>query len=523
MMATNDDVAWCLLPVMVILGVLSLTGVIGNSLVCFVFAKKFRQCSQNYLIIILAVFDLHSCIITIPYEIIDIRFYVYYVFDTDIICKVMKFINAFFNTGSILILLVIAVDRYRKVCKPLSKQLRLPTIRGIVFLVILVSTCYSWPSIFLYGIRSMNSTTIPGEMIRDCSTPTGLDPIFPTVYNGVLFMSFVVISIALIVLYSRILREVKSRHLRRRFVKPEKSSQNDTNAVSVFSEDDGSRIRGTDFLESAVLIRNESGLSTYGHRIKRRLSRVSLKTGKYVLSRETKSDDSSKQKGDNQNGLKNSLKSKSIPDGTVTNESKDANSKSRLFLVPPCNHDNRNSVRRSASDVTPSSRPVQSENSTQTTDGNVVKTGLGLRRSNSDSHPNVKKPPPSHPSIGVHLTGTTEFIVGQGAVAQTTRSASSQKRRRNRQQTTMVAFSVTTVFIVSFLPHLCLMITKALVYPAMDQTMTGPALVAYTIFVRSYFVNCMANPFIYGILNSQFRLEVKKLLKLFFCRCRQKG
>ncbi|CAL1547526.1 unnamed protein product, partial [Lymnaea stagnalis] len=431
LLEANDEVALELLPVMLFLGLLSILGVVGNGFVCFIFTRKFSKNSQNLLIVLLAVFDLHTCVLTIPYEIIDLRFYVYYIFDTDVICKVFKFVNTFCNAGSILVLLVIAVDRYRKVCKPLNSQLQLQSIRITFILIFVISACYSIPIFFLYGYRTIQSNIIHGAKSRDCSTPDGIDTLYPTVFNGVLFLTFVIISIALIIMYSKILAEVKRRNKHKKRNRPYRISYGDTNNISQGSDDD-----------------------------------QTIKEVTHAIS---------------------------ILNGTSTQNCAD------VKMLGAANLGN-----------TENETPIIDENQHFLSRGALAELDSNNNKSASKYIPGMASCLPN--------TTVRDYLAGQTLVQAGERSASSRKRRRARQQTTLVAFSVTSVFVLSFLPHLTLMIAKLVIFPGFDLDLRGAAFVAYNVFVRSYFVNSMCNPFIYGILNAQFRLEVQRILRSVCCR-----
>jgi hypothetical protein len=91
------------------------------------------------------------------------------------------------------------------------------------------------------------------------------------------------------------------------------------------------------------------------------------------------------------------------------------------------------------------------------------------------------------------------------------------KKRRIKSKTTIIAFLVTIVFILSFLPHLSLQVAK-MIKKGFDYNLHGSALVAYNIFLRSYFINSAANPFIYGVFNIKFSAEVKRLWRKMCCK-----
>ena len=75
---------------------------------------------------------------------------------------------------------------------------------------------------------------------------------------------------------------------------------------------------------------------------------------------------------------------------------------------------------------------------------------------------------------------------------------------------TVVAVAVTVVFVVSYLPHLCLILLRT-VMTDIDHHQTGARLVLYNIFLRSYFLNSVANVFVYSAMNTEFRLQCKRL------------
>lgn len=98
-----------LIPVMVYLGLLSLFGGIGNLLVCFVYYSRLRMSTQHFLIICLALFDLLTCFLVIPFEINDLSHY--FNFTEEAVCKTLRYVTHFCTFASILTLIVIAIDR----------------------------------------------------------------------------------------------------------------------------------------------------------------------------------------------------------------------------------------------------------------------------------------------------------------------------------------------------------------------------------------------------------------------------
>ncbi|KAK3770922.1 hypothetical protein RRG08_032858 [Elysia crispata] len=84
----NQEKADTLLPACIFLATLAVFGLVGNSLVCYVFGARLRPGTQNSLIVCLAVFDLLSCALGIPNEIADMQFY--FTYSSEAACKIMS-------------------------------------------------------------------------------------------------------------------------------------------------------------------------------------------------------------------------------------------------------------------------------------------------------------------------------------------------------------------------------------------------------------------------------------------------
>ncbi|GFR74045.1 cholecystokinin receptor [Elysia marginata] len=80
-----------------------------------------------------------------------------------------------------------------------------------------------------------------------------------------------------------------------------------------------------------------------------------------------------------------------------------------------------------------------------------------------------------------------------------------------RSRTTTIALLVTLIFVASFLPHLCLQAAQ-LINERFATNLNGSASLVYNTFLRSYFINSVANPVLYGILNVKFSGEVRALM-----------
>ena len=108
-------------------------------------------------------------------------------------------------------LLVIAADRYRKVCRPLYGQIELKHARLALVAIVIISFVFSVPPLYLYGHRTF-PTQVPGLMGQECSiVDKHAGGRFPMVYQGTLAGCFLISTIALSIIYLKIWMETK-RH-----------------------------------------------------------------------------------------------------------------------------------------------------------------------------------------------------------------------------------------------------------------------------------------------------------------------
>ncbi|XP_046580947.1 D(2) dopamine receptor-like [Haliotis rubra] len=101
-------------------------------------------------------------------------------------------------------------------------------------------------------------------------------------------------------------------------------------------------------------------------------------------------------------------------------------------------------------------------------------------------------------------------------VASTLSTHSSSGNNKRSHKTLFMLFLITLVFVLSFLPYLCLMASQT----ASKETFAGiqgTGTVLYSLFLRSYFINSVSNPIIYGFCNLYFRREVRLLWRKVTC------
>ena len=216
----NDEKAKLLIPVIVYISILMITGFIGNSMVCVYYGCKTRRTSTTLFISLLAIFDLTACVIAMPGEIIDIRYF--FMFENVVMCKLSKFVNHLTAVGSSLTLVIVAFDRHRRICFPLHEQIQVKQAIIACVATGLVALFFAWPSLIFYGptavdipLQNSINITLTGN---DCTTTK--EEVYASIiliFNGIYLLIFLFLSISVTVLYYRMSRVVLL-HSRRRAV-----------------------------------------------------------------------------------------------------------------------------------------------------------------------------------------------------------------------------------------------------------------------------------------------------------------
>jgi hypothetical protein len=81
-----------------------------------------------------------------------------------------------------------------------------------------------------------------------------------------------------------------------------------------------------------------------------------------------------------------------------------------------------------------------------------------------------------------------------------------------------VAFAITMAFCISFVPHFIVSFFNTAAQGNLGRTLRGAEHVAYNIFLRFPYLNAVANPFIYGALNTAFRAQCVWMWRRITCR-----
>ncbi|XP_052249787.1 uncharacterized protein LOC127857433 [Dreissena polymorpha] len=125
-------------------------GLIGNCFVLYIFSKQWERNKTSVFIIALAALDVVNCTLIIPVEISV--FAKPFTYDHDVFCKISRCLSFIVTANYSFVLVTVAYDRYLMVCKPLKRITygqRYATRACIGVGLLAVAT--QWPSLFIYG------------------------------------------------------------------------------------------------------------------------------------------------------------------------------------------------------------------------------------------------------------------------------------------------------------------------------------------------------------------------------------
>ncbi|XP_046570768.1 orexin/Hypocretin receptor type 1-like [Haliotis rubra] len=380
-------------PAIVFVAVCMLVGVVGNSLVCYVYLRKFKPSTTRCFIVTLAILDILNCSLSIPLKIVQMRYHA--TFGLSNFCRVSTMTVTLFSLASAGVLLPVAVDRYLKICKPFVRQMTIFHAKAGCGAACAAALVLTIPPAIIHG-PTIHS--LPQANATFCYLADGEGGTRPhLIYSCVQICLFVVTAGALVVMYTCIWHKLykQKKAFRQRII---------------------------------------AGI---------------LNTPKH--NNTTRSTDGTSDKGKGIRSARQSFRkvSPSTAFGDVSNS----------------NHGFDDSSETSCSDVNDTSAKPQTRCADKCS--NIV-TSTRNKASKPQSGPRALK-------------------------------------------TTFMLFIITAVFIISFLPHLILMIAS-FVKSNFEDSLQGAGIITYNIFLRSYFLNSAFNCIVYSFCNERFRNETKNLV-----------
>ncbi|KAL3889958.1 hypothetical protein ACJMK2_002273 [Sinanodonta woodiana] len=452
------------LPVIVIYVVIMTVGIIGNIFVLIIYNYKFKRSSSRIFILSLAAMDLMACVFGIPYHILDLINP--YTYTNHVACKCLSFLMTFVTLGSIFVLTVVGVDRFFKICRPLKKQVSYFGTRKACGIAILSSLLVSWPNALIYGHSSVpvkvDENNLNGvECFVDDDYKDTMLPIIFIGFNCLVFISTIVV---LIVLYSLIyhviyVREKNQTEICRSIPKSVLASADQTPY-------DSSILTIADSVHNSNrdVIHQDQGIQLL---IMKDVESQVVGSGEVALS------ETSFQ----------GRKCESVEYlGNISDMSKHANTTGARSVPKAGLQKSHPLIERSATACG------------STTICTPSRTLVAERR--RQSAPSTQKERSFVTSLRKLTSHTSTVLLAE----------------KHTRKITKMMFTITLVFIVSYLPHLCIAILDAVDTHFWDDLSSSELVVCDMLF-RTYLINNMANPIIYGFWDVRFRKECIQLIK----------
>ncbi|WAR17335.1 OCTB2-like protein [Mya arenaria] len=425
----NEEQFMILIPSFVLVIVIIMVGLPGNIITICVYRNRMRRTASRVFIIALSICDLVNLLITMPFEIsiivstisrilvvrfpvslfivtnigrtisrISVHCYRYWSYDFPYLCCIGHTLTYALNGTSALLLCAIAVDRFRKICRPLKPVFTPKKIKLICGVSTALAFAFYIPGYILYGTQTVefpgrNGTILIGKTCK-ISDKYKRSRLAPPIL-GTWFLATVIIMIVLIVSYVLIGRAIYKRL---------KLEEQRHGSVSV--------------------------------PVKPKLRRVVA-------------DDSSE---------------------------------------TSCSFDN----------VVDENKPTPKHRKDQKL---VLKTmSLPAQRKINKTLKDKFR-----------LSSPTVFKIKE------IKTSESFTKRIRAGRTTMMLFSVTVAYVISFIPF-CVIMSLRTAVPNMESILSSAQRSVWNFFLRSYVFNCAINPILYGFFNKDFRTKMTDMIHGWCCR-----
>ncbi|XP_062607901.1 D(2) dopamine receptor-like [Saccostrea cucullata] len=450
------------LPVRIFIGIVAVLGVIGNGHVLYLYYTRYKSSTYRWFVLSLAIIDLTGCCISMPFEIVDES--LPYSFSDPISCKIFRYVNYCVALACAFTLLLIASERYRKICKPYENQMSETRAKKYVVAVIVTTLVISLPVLYIYGPKTIEINEIYegkectwGDHMVDHST-------FGYAYAGFLTLLIVVCMICLTVIYS-IIGYTLQKHERQIRARLDKNHRNSVklNRACCSSSD---LLETNSSLQQNVRLSHSCEQLPDSPEVHRKKFDFLQKTPiKFLLESDTEASAKCKKQQNNHNS------------GKLEETRKEGLAK---------NEESINSLNHSKVNATNDRSHLASNSDAKSS----IKTKQAPARI-----PGIKR------NFDLKTLGRT-FPV-----------------ERKERKITKVLVAITLLFIASFLPYVIVVIVF-FINPEYENNMTSSQLVLYLLGFRLYNINNMANPIFYFLFDSKFREEFLSLYQPL-CRSRR--
>ena len=472
----NEEKVRSSILVLCVISVIILLGTLGNLLVLATYLKQIHKNSTNFFIFCLAIFDLTSCIIALPVEMVVLLQPLTYKYPW--LCKVHRFVAFSADLASGYTIVCISFDRFLRIARPHKRFSRRTCRRAVVF-VVCISVLVSSMALFVYGAEKVVAVYGHRELIgHKC----GIDEVaegtlIPLLFSTVILAAFVIGVIILLTVYTRL------GILVRRWNKGRiKSAGNRRFLKSVGTSDDSSSKCESKSQKSQTQV--------------------------YPFQVPLLAKDISRIKGQNKGDVLDCI-NVNVP-RTETNNAITGDNEVDTELVKH-----------------PTAEPFLTDNEISETDDNsvaslpVVRHGIVKEMTRSLEKNGFTVPDPS-----VHFDGTATLPLRRITTKQRDQNKrkvtrkkslvviSDLKKRMALSKTTTMFIVATVAFVACHVPYVCVKVALVTI-PNLEEALTVTQTVFYRLAEYSFTVSSCVNPLIYSFLNPRFRSDCRTLIVAF--------
>lgn len=518
------------LPLLLVLAILTFVGTIANAHVLFVFGTKIKRSTYRVFVLALGCIDMLGCTISIPFQIIDETHP--YTFHNAIPCKIFRFFDTNLAIAAALMLVVIASERFRKICRPNGKQMTEKRAIRSIIAVIIGSSVATSPALLIYG---RHTVVIEPENMNgtECSwSDVVSDSYYGYVYYAVELFIVMSCMVSITVLYSLVGRALRAHHERMQSTKIVKFhyGKSKKSSSSFRKPKDSTTEQEFPNRESVESMRTDrdSGVDSSGP-----ASSDSQESNEIEIQFRDSSKDTEMSEEDNV--------------FTITNTSTDKNDDHKEGTSSTCQLCEGDDSSRKSSSISrffarvshlPETLKGLLLNKRGTSEGagvipdivvtdcsdNVIKI---ISTSKGRSKIDVLKQQPENEtdlSVGREDSKRTDKHSLYTATKRLKKPLKKMFRKRKKskeadtlreRRITKLLFFITLTFIVTYYPYIIVLIVYA-VRPEFKDSLSEVGRVFYLMAVRLYLINNVMNAFFYGFFDLEFRNHCKDIYKKLF-------
>lgn len=195
----------------VLLSILLGVGVIGNSIVILTYHFRMKnKRDDRYFIPCLAVTNMLACVSASVLFVTLNTFPV--MFTSTVLCKSLNFVTRMTCVESLIILLIISIQRYKKICTRGRSRLSLFWKRLFIVISVITSVIISIPTLVFFGIKTrVNPSHNITEFHCDHVTNNISEKYGLNIYLGFIGLFFVGIVVSITVIYTMIGKRIHAK------------------------------------------------------------------------------------------------------------------------------------------------------------------------------------------------------------------------------------------------------------------------------------------------------------------------